>query len=145
MVSAGRAVVSLHNKNWMALHKFSKHLTLELDTWAVVVVRKKPQNCISTQITRQYWVVEVASLTQEDDVEVVGVHQPGGGPRHALADRPLDDGVRAVGEGRAMLPDRAVNESQVLKWFTGCYWKTDWTRSNIWPRINVLIAGLLQQ
>ena len=47
MVSAVR-MVSLHNKNWMALHKFSKHLTLEQDTWAVVVVRKKPQHCINT-------------------------------------------------------------------------------------------------
>ena len=143
MVSAGW-MISLHNKNWMALHKFSKHLTLELDTWALVV-RKKPQNCINTQITRQYRVVEVEGLTQEDDVEVVGVHEPGGGPGHPLADCPLHDGVSAVRKSGAVLPNRAVNESQVLKWFTRCYWKTDWSWKNIWPKINVLIAGLLQQ
>ena len=93
MVSAGW-MISLHNKNWMALHKFIKHLTLELDTWALVV-RKKPQNCINTQITRQYRVVVEGLLTQEDDVEVVGVHEPGGGPGHPLADCPLYKRLRA--------------------------------------------------
>ena len=143
MVSAGR-MISLHNKNWMALHKFSNHLTLELDTWAAVV-RKKPQNCINTPITRQYWTVGVEGLTQEDDVEVVGVHEPGGGPGHPLADRPLHDGVSAVRKCGAVLPYWTVNKAEVLKWFTRCYWKTDWSWKNIWPKINVLIAGLLQQ
>ena len=47
---------------------------------------------------------------------MVGVHEPGGGPRHPLAHRPLHDGVSAVGEGGAVLPDGAVNEPEVLKW-----------------------------
>ena len=76
-----------------------------------------------TQITQQYWYVEVVEgLTQEDDVEVVGVHQPGGGPGHPLADCPLHDGVCAVREGWAVLSDWAVNKSKMLKWVTMCYW-----------------------
>ena len=71
---------------------------------------------------------------------MVGVHKPGGGSGHSLAHGALHYGVCAVGEGRAVLSDGAVNKSKMLKWVKMCY-TGDWS----WAKINVLIAGLLQQ
>ena len=46
---------------------------------------------------------------------MVVVPQEAGGPGGPLADRPLHDGVGAVREGGAVLPDGAVDEAQVLQ------------------------------
>ena len=46
---------------------------------------------------------------------MVVVPQEAGWPGGPLADGPLHDGVSAVREGRTVLPDRAVDEPQVLK------------------------------
>ena len=46
---------------------------------------------------------------------MVVVPQETGGPGASLADRPLHDGVSAVREGWAVLPDGTVNEAQVLQ------------------------------
>ena len=48
---------------------------------------------------------------------MVAVPQQTAGSGGSLAHGPLHDGVSAVGEGWAVLPDGAVDEPKVLKYF----------------------------
>ena len=57
----------------------------------------------------------ISDVTEENDVEMIGVNHPGSRSGDSLADCSLHDSISAVREGRTVFSNRTVNETKMLK------------------------------